>query len=70
VAEHLLGRYERTLRYGTRALSLSSACSLILNARPGRSGPSAGTPFPGGGGIEVDTALCPFCPARWTPEIG
>jgi len=61
---------------------LSAFCMLVLN-EPGH---PAGTPFPGGdsvqftGGVyycpvrdkanDVDAALCPFCPALQTPEIG
>ncbi len=61
---------------------LAGFCMLVLH-EPGH---PAGTPFPGGdtvqfiGGIyycpvrekanDVDAALCPFCPALQTPEIG
>jgi uncharacterized protein (UPF0305 family) len=61
---------------------LAGYCMMVLD-EPGH---PAGTPFPGGdrveftGGIyycpvrqkanDVDSALCPFCPARQTPEIG
>ena len=61
---------------------LAGYCMLVLD-EPGH---PLGTPFPGGdmvGFIEgvyycpvrekakdVDSALCPFCPARQTPEIG
>jgi uncharacterized protein (UPF0305 family) len=61
---------------------LAGFCMLVLN-EPGH---PAGTPFPGGdsvqyiGGVyycpvrekanDVDAALCPFCPALQTPEIG
>jgi uncharacterized protein (UPF0305 family) len=61
---------------------LAGYCMFVLDepAHP------TGTPFPGGDEVEfeagvyycpvrekagdVDTALCPFCPARQTPEIG
>lgn len=61
---------------------LSGYCMLVLD-EPGH---PAGTPFPGGDRVEltdgiyycpvrekandVDSALCPFCPARQTPGIG
>jgi uncharacterized protein (UPF0305 family) len=61
---------------------LAGFCMLVMN-EPGH---PAGTPFPGGdsvqfiGGVyycpvrekanDVDAALCPFCPALQTPEIG
>ncbi|MDD1700706.1 MAG: DUF2115 domain-containing protein [Methanoregula sp.] len=61
---------------------LSGFCMLVLH-EPGH---PAGTPFPGGdsvqviGGVyycpvrekanDVDAALCPFCPALQTPDIG
>ena len=61
---------------------LAGFCMLVLN-EPGH---PAGTPFPGGdsvqfiGGVyycpvrekanDVDAALCPYCPALQTPEIG
>jgi len=61
---------------------LAGFCMLVL-LEPGH---PAGTPFPGGdsvqfmGGVyycpvrekanDVDAALCPFCPALQTPEIG
>jgi uncharacterized protein (UPF0305 family) len=61
---------------------LAGFCILVLN-EPGH---PAGTPFPGGDSVqfisgvyycpvrekanEVDAALCPFCPALQTPEIG
>ncbi len=61
---------------------LAGFCMLVLE-EPGH---PAGTPFPGGDMVEftdgvyycpvrekandVDAALCPFCPARQTPEIG
>ena len=61
---------------------LAGYCMLVL-AEPGH---PAGTPFPGGDEVEfvngvyycpvrekegdVDTALCPFCPAKQTPSIG
>ncbi|MGA2121810.1 MAG: DUF2115 domain-containing protein [Methanoregula sp.] len=69
---------------GTRFLKylLAGYCMLVLN-EPGH---PVGTPFPGGDTVEftdgcyycpvrekandVDNALCPFCPARQTPEIG
>jgi uncharacterized protein (UPF0305 family) len=61
---------------------LAGFCMLVLN-EPGH---PAGTPFPGGDSVQftlgvyycpvrekandVDAALCPFCPALQTPEIG
>jgi uncharacterized protein (UPF0305 family) len=61
---------------------LAGFCMLVLN-EPGH---PAGTPFPGGDTVQftsgvyycpvrekandVDAALCPFCPALQTPEIG
>ena len=61
---------------------LSGFCMLVLY-EPGH---PAGTPFPGGGSVQytegvyfcpvrdkasdVDAALCPFCPAQQTPDIG
>jgi uncharacterized protein (UPF0305 family) len=61
---------------------LAGYCMLVLD-EPGH---PAGTPFPGGDRVEltdgiyycpvrekandVDSALCPFCPARQTPGIG
>jgi len=61
---------------------LAGFCMLILNS-PGY---PVGTPFPGGDSVQftsgvyycpvrektndVDAALCPFCPALQTPEIG
>jgi len=61
---------------------LAGYCMLVLS-EPGH---PVGTPFPGGDEIEltdgifycpvrekagdVDAALCPFCPARQTPQIG
>jgi uncharacterized protein (UPF0305 family) len=61
---------------------LAGYCMLVLN-EPGH---PAGTPFPGGDTVQqidgisycpvrektgdVDSALCPFCPARQTPGIG
>jgi uncharacterized protein (UPF0305 family) len=61
---------------------LAGFCMLVLN-EPGH---PAGTPFPGGDSVQyicgvyycpareksngVDAALCPFCPAFQTPEIG
>jgi uncharacterized protein (UPF0305 family) len=61
---------------------ISGFCMLVLD-EPGH---ATGTPFPGGGSVqvsdgvyycpvrqkanEVDAALCPFCPALQTPEIG
>jgi uncharacterized protein (UPF0305 family) len=61
---------------------LAGYCMLVLD-EPGH---PVGTPFPGGDRVEftngiyycpvrekandVDSALCPFCPARQTPEIG
>jgi uncharacterized protein (UPF0305 family) len=61
---------------------LAGFCMLVMN-EPGH---PAGTPFPGGDSVqfidgvyycpvrektnEVDAALCPFCPALQTPEIG
>jgi uncharacterized protein (UPF0305 family) len=61
---------------------LAGFCMLILN-EPGH---PVGTPFPGGDSVQftcgiyycpvrekandVDAALCPFCPALQTPEIG
>jgi len=61
---------------------LSGFCMLVLR-EPGH---PAGTPFPGGDSVQftrgvyycpvrekandVDAALCPFCPALQTPEIG
>jgi len=61
---------------------LAGFCMLVLN-EPGH---PAGTPFPGGDSVQctsgvyfcpvrekangVDAALCPFCPAHQTPEIG
>lgn len=61
---------------------LAGYCMLVLD-EPGH---PVGTPFPGGDEVEftdghyycpvrekagdVDAALCPFCPARQTPEIG
>jgi uncharacterized protein (UPF0305 family) len=61
---------------------ISGFCMLVLH-EPGH---AVGTPFPGGGSVqvtdgvyycpvrqkanEVDAALCPFCPALQTPEIG
>jgi uncharacterized protein (UPF0305 family) len=61
---------------------LAGFCMLVLN-EPGH---PVGTPFPGGDSVQitegvyycpvrnkandVDTALCPFCPALQTPEIG
>ncbi len=61
---------------------LAGYCMLVLE-EPGH---PPGTPFPGGDQVEytgglyycpvrekandVDSALCPFCPARQTPEIG
>lgn len=61
---------------------LAGYCMLVLD-EPGH---LVGTPFPGGDEVEltngiyycpvrekagdVDVALCPFCPARQTPDIG
>jgi uncharacterized protein (UPF0305 family) len=61
---------------------LAGYCMLVLD-EPGH---PVGTPFPGGDAVEftdgiyycpvrekandVDSALCPFCPALQTPEIG
>jgi uncharacterized protein (UPF0305 family) len=61
---------------------LAGFCMLVLN-EPGH---PAGTPFPGGDSVQftsgvyycpvrekandVDAALCPFCPALQTPDIG
>jgi uncharacterized protein (UPF0305 family) len=61
---------------------LAGYCMLVL----GEPGHPPGTPFPGGdqveytGGIyycpvrdkanDVDSALCPYCPAQQTPEVG
>lgn len=61
---------------------LAGYCTLVLD-EPGH---PAGTPFPGGDEVEftngvyycpvrdkesdVDSALCPFCPAKQTPSIG
>ena len=61
---------------------LAGYCMLVLD-EPGH---PVGTPFPGGDTVgfsdgtyycpvrekagDVDAALCPFCPARQTPEIG
>jgi uncharacterized protein (UPF0305 family) len=61
---------------------LAAFCMVILK-EPGH---PVGTPFPGGDTVQlidgifycpvrekagdVDSALCPFCPARQTPEIG
>jgi len=61
---------------------LAGYCMLVLH-EPGH---PTGTPFPGGDMVaftdriyycpvrekanDVDSALCPFCPARQTPEIG
>jgi len=61
---------------------LAGFCMLVLN-EPGH---PVGTPFPGGDSVQttegvyycpvrdkandVDAALCPFCPALQTPEIG
>jgi uncharacterized protein (UPF0305 family) len=61
---------------------LAGYCMLVLD-EPGH---PVGTPFPGGDEVEVttgvyycpvrektgdvDAALCPFCPARQTPEVG
>ena len=61
---------------------LAGFCMIVLH-EPGH---PAGTPFPGGDSVQmtngvyycpvkekvkdVDAALCPFCPARQTPEIG
>ena len=61
---------------------IAGFCMLVLN-EPGH---PAGTPFPGGDSVQfidgtyycpvrekandVDAALCPFCPALQTPEIG
>lgn len=61
---------------------LAGYCMLVL----GEPGHPVGMPFPGGDMVEltdgvyycpvreksgdVDEALCPFCPARQTPEIG
>jgi uncharacterized protein (UPF0305 family) len=61
---------------------ISGFCMLVLH-EPGH---AVGTPFPGGGSVQltegvyycpvrqkandVDAALCPFCPALQTPEIG
>jgi uncharacterized protein (UPF0305 family) len=61
---------------------LAGFCMLVLN-EPGH---PAGTPFPGGDSVQfisgvyycpvrekandVDAALCPFCPALQTPELG
>jgi uncharacterized protein (UPF0305 family) len=61
---------------------LAGFCMFVLN-EPGH---PAGTPFPGGDSVQliggvyycpvrekannVDAALCPFCPALQTPEIG
>ena len=61
---------------------LAGYCMLVLQ-EPGH---PVGTPFPGGDRVEftdgvyycpvreksgdVDEALCPFCPALQTPEIG
>jgi uncharacterized protein (UPF0305 family) len=61
---------------------LAAFCMFVLN-EPGH---PAGTPFPGGDTVQlidgifycpvrekagdVDSALCPFCPAHQTPEIG
>lgn len=61
---------------------LAGYCMLVLD-EPGH---AVGTPFPGGDEVEfadgiyscpvrdktgdVDSALCPFCPARQTPSIG
>jgi uncharacterized protein (UPF0305 family) len=61
---------------------LAGYCMLVLS-EPGH---PPGTPFPGGDSVEftngiyycpvrvkandVDAALCPWCPARQTPEIG
>jgi uncharacterized protein (UPF0305 family) len=61
---------------------LAGFCMFVLE-EPGH---PAGTPFPGGDTVQlidgvyycpvrekagdVDSALCPFCPARQTPEIG
>jgi uncharacterized protein (UPF0305 family) len=61
---------------------LAGYCMLVLD-EPGH---PAGTPFPGGDEVEftdgvyycpvrakeaeVDSALCPFCPAKQTPSIG
>ncbi|HZK31034.1 MAG TPA: DUF2115 domain-containing protein [Methanoregula sp.] len=61
---------------------ISGFCMLVLH-EPGH---PPGTPFPGGGSVQVtkgvyycpvrekandvDAALCPFCPALQTPEIG
>ncbi|WP_321508068.1 DUF2115 domain-containing protein [uncultured Methanoregula sp.] len=69
--------YIRFLKY-----LLSGYCMLVLD-EPGH---PAGTPFPGGGKVDltkgvyycpvrekandVDAALCPYCPAQQTPEIG
>jgi uncharacterized protein (UPF0305 family) len=74
------GRDEPAIRF--LKYLLAGYCMLVLNepAHP------VGTPFPGGDEVEltagvyycpvrekagdVDAALCPFCPARQTPEIG
>ena len=61
---------------------LAAFCMFVL----GEPGHPVGTPFPGGDTVQlidgiyycpvreragdVDAALCPFCPARQTPEIG
>jgi uncharacterized protein (UPF0305 family) len=61
---------------------LAAFCMFVLN-EPGH---PVGTPFPGGDAVQlidgiyycpvrekagdVDSALCPFCPARQTPGIG
>lgn len=61
---------------------LAGFCMIVLN-EPGH---PAGTPFPGGDSVQciygiyycpvrekasdVDAALCPYCPALQTPEIG
>ncbi|MFA4876583.1 MAG: DUF2115 domain-containing protein [Methanoregula sp.] len=71
------GPHLRFLKY-----LLSGYCMLVLD-EPGH---PPGTPFPGGGKVEytggiyycpvrdkandVDSALCPYCPARQTPNIG
>ena len=73
---------EEEIRYRYLKFLLAGFCMFVLS-EPGH---AAGTPFPGGGKVqlsdgvyycpvrekanEVDAALCPFCPARQTPGIG
>jgi uncharacterized protein (UPF0305 family) len=73
---------EEDLRLRFLKYLLSGFCMLVEEV-PGH---PAGTPFPGGDRVEmidgvwycpvrtkandVDAALCPFCPARQTPEVG